>query len=806
MFLSFQDLRYAWRVLWLNPGFTMGVALVLGLGIGANSAIFTVVNAVLLAPLPYRDPDRLVRLYEHSPIGEGVYNVVSPANFFDWQSEAKSFVEMALYSGETFNLSGRDGTLPDRLQGQICSYNLFSTLGAQPSLGRTFLPEDDRAEAERTAIISQSLWRRRFAGQPAVLGSVIRLDGESYKLVGVMASGFGYPDSETQLWTPVWRNRPPENKLSRGNHHYDVVARLRPGVSVEQAGAELNGIARRIKRLHPTELTGDGATVALLHDRIVSGARTLLLILLGAVACVLLIACVNVTNLLLARAVSRRKEVAIRLALGAGRMRLLRQFLVESTLLAAMGAMLGLLFANWGVRLLTGAASSGIPRLASVHVSVVVYLFTFAVAMITGIGVGLAPAFSSSGLNPALAIHETGRSSAGSHRRRLWSDLLVAVEVTLSLVLLISAGLLLKSFARLRAVDPGFTPEGVLTMRFSLPDAQYKTPAQRTAFFENLLARVRALPGVTEAGVVTILPVTGHWWDETFTIEGRPPLPPGQFLDALVRGADPGYFRTMRIPLKRGRFFLPAERLDTARQVIISESMARTFFPGEDPLGKRLSGLFGSRPYEIVGIVGDVRKELAAEPEPTMYFQLLRGGFNSAALAVRTAGDPNTLALPIQREVSRIDPDLPVVSVLTMEEVLSKGASPRLFSLTLLGLFAGLATVLAAIGLYGLLAYSIRERTAELGIRMALGATSGRILRLALVQGLRPALFGIVAGTAVSAGAARILQSLLFQVESFDPYVFVLVAALLMGIALIACAVPARRASCIAPAVALRAE
>jgi predicted permease len=806
MFLSFQDLRYAWRVLWLNPGFTMGVALVLGLGIGANSAIFTVVNAVLLAPLPYREPDRLVRLYEHSPIGDGLYNVVSPANFLDWQREAKSFAGSALYSGETFNLSGRDGALPERLQGQICSYNLFSVLGAQPSLGRTFLLEDDRAEAERIAIISQSLWRRRFAGQPAVLGSFIRLDGESYKVVGVMPSGFDYPNAETQLWTPVWRNRPPDNKLSRGNHRYDVVARLRPGVSLEQAGAELNGIAKRIKRLHPTELTGDGATVALLHERTVSGARTLLLILLGAVGCVLLIACVNVTNLLLARAVSRRREAAIRLALGAGRTSLLCQFLAESTLLAAMGATLGLLFANWGVRLLTGAASSGIPRLAAVHVSAPVYLFTYAVAMITGIGVGLAPAFSSSGLNPASAIHETGRSSAGSRRRRLWSDLLVTVEVTLSLVLLISAGLLLKSFARLRAVDPGFAPEGVLTMRFSLPDAQYKTPAQRTAFFENLLARVRALPGVTEAGVVTILPVTGHWWDETFTIEGRPPLPPGQFLDALVRGADPGYFQTMRIPLKRGRFFTPAERLDAARQVIISESMARTFFPGEDPLGKRLSGLFGSRPYEIVGIVGDVRKELAAQPEPTMYFQLLRGGFNSAALAVRTTGDPNTLALPIQREVGRIDPDLPVVSVLTMEEVLSKGASPKLFSLTLLGLFAGLATVLAAIGLYGLLAYSVRRRTAELGIRMALGATPARVLRLALVQGLRPALFGIVAGLAVSAGAVRVLRSLLFQVESLDPYVFLPVAALLAGIALIACAVPARRASCIDPAVALRAE
>lgn len=799
--MPFQDLRYALRLMRLNPGFTAGVVLVLALGIGVNTAIFTVVNAVLFEPLPYSAPDRLVRLYEHSPIGTSHYNVVSPANFLDWQRDTTSYVEIAAYAGQAFNLSGNSGELPERLQGSICSYNLFSTLGVQPALGRALRADDDRPEAQRAIVISNGLWQRRFGGSPRFVGSAIRLDGESYTVVGVMAAAFDFPNAETQVWAPMFRQISAKNRANRGSHRYDVVGRLRPGVTVAQANAELDGIAWRIRRQYPNDLTGPGATVASLQERTVFRVRILLLVLLGAVGCVLLIACVNVTNLLLARALARRREAAIRSALGAGLLQLLRQFLIESTLLSGFGAMLGLILTKLGVKLLL-SMTTDIPRSEAAHVSPTVLLFTAGVAALTGVVVGLAPAFSCPDLNLASAIHDSGgRSATGSRRRKFLGAALVATEVALSLLLLIGSGLLLKSFARLRAVDPGFPPERLLTMRFSLPVSQYKNDVQRAAFYEDLTTRVRTLPGVTAAGMVTTLPVTGHVMDNTFTIVGHPPLPPGQFLDAVLRAADPGYFQTMGIPLKRGRVFTASERLDAAHFVLISESMARQFFRGEDPLGQRLN-FGGGSSYEIIGIVGDVRKDLAEEPEPTVYRALLEGDFNFAALAVRTAGNPNALALPIQKEVSRIDPDLPVVSVLTMEEVLSKGTAQRRSSLMLLGLFAGLATILAAIGLYGLLAYSIRQRSSELGIRIALGARPAHVIGMILAQGLKPAAAGVLVGLAIAGGAVRVLQSLLFEVKPLDLQVFFAVAALLMIIATLACALPARRATRIDPAEA----
>jgi predicted permease len=802
--MLFQDLRYALRLMRLNPGFTAGVVLVLALGIGVNTAIFTVVNAVLFEPLPYAAPDRLVRLYEHSAIGTGRYNVVSPANFLDWQRQSTSYVEIAAYGPQAFNLSGDNGELPERLTATFCSYNLFSTLGVQPALGRALGLDDDRPNAQRVVVISNGLWQRRFGGLPRIVGSAIRLDGESYTVVGVMPPAFDFPNTETQLWAPMFRQLPARDQHNRGSHRYDVVGRLRPGVNAAQANVELDGIARRIKQQNPNDLTGPGATVASLQERTVFRVRMLLLILLGAVGCVLLIACVNVTNLLLARAIARRREAAIRTALGAGRLRLFRQFLTESTLLSGFGAALGLLLAKLGVKLLLGMTTD-IPRTQAAHVSAMVLLFTLGVTALTGVVVGLAPAFSCLDLNLASTIHDTSRSATGSRRRRFLGDALVATEVALSLILLIGSGLLLKSFARLRSVDPGFAPEHLLTMRFSLPASQYKVAVQRTAFYENLLASVRTLPGVTAAGMVTTLPVTGHVMDNTFTIVGRPPLPPGQFLDAVLRAADPGYFQTMGIPVKRGRTFAPSERIDRARFVIISESMARQFFRGEDPLGQRLN-FGGGSSYEIIGIVGDVRKELAAEPEPTVYWPLFEGSFSFAALAVRTSGAPSALALPIQKEVSRIDPDLPVVSVLTMEEVLSKGTLQRRSSLMLLGLFAGLATMLAAVGLYGLLAYSIRQRTSELGIRIALGATPANVIGMILMQGLRPASVGVLVGLAIAGAVVRVLQSLLFEVKPLDVQVFFAVAVSLMTIAALACAIPACRATRIDPAVALRSE
>ena len=501
---------------------------------------------------------------------------------------------------------------------------------------------------------------------------------------------------------------------------------------------------------------------------------------------------------------ARRREVAIRAALGAGRGRLMTQFLTESLLLSRGGALLGLGFAAWGTDILIGMAGD-IPRIASVRVNGGVLWFTAAVALLTGVIVGLAPAFTSAQAALSPAMQEGGRSSTAGRSRGIFRDALVGIEVALSLVLLIASGLMLKSFARLRSVDAGFSAERVLTMRFSLPEVRYANDQQRAAFFETLVSRVKTLPGVTAAGVVSVLPLAGHFSDTTFTIVGRPPLAAGQFYDAVIRSADPGYFQAMGIPLKRGRSFLPAERLEAANKSVISESFARTFFPNEDPIGQRLN-IDSDRLYEIVGIAGDVRKELATAPEPTMYFPALNGHNGFGSLVVRTATDPHSLALPVQKEISRIDPDLPAIDIATMDELAAGATRQKGFGLTLLGLFAGLALVLASIGLYGVLAYTMQQRTSELGIRIALGASPSGIARLVLWQGLKPAAAGLLVGLVSSLGATRLIQTLLYEVSPMDPQVLAGVIVLLAVVSMIACLVPAWRATRIDPVVALRAE
>jgi putative ABC transport system permease protein len=799
-----RDLRYAFRALVRNPGFTVAAVLVLALGIGANTAIFTVVQGVLLAPLPYQAPDRLVRLYERNVVGENPFNVVSAANFYDWQRDSKSFGEMALYGdwGVSFSLS--DGGLPENLTASICSYNLFSTLGVQPAMGRAFLADDDRPDAERVVIVSDSLWRRRFAAGRNVVGTRTRIDGESYNIVGVMPRGFVFPDAEAQVWLPVWRNVSPRAKQNRGNHRFSVLARLNPGIGLEQARTELDGIARRIKQQFPGALTGAGANVALLQDRMVARVRPMLLVLMGAVACVLLIACVNVTNLLLVRASARRREVAIRVSLGASRFELMKQFLTESLLLSIGGAVLGLALASWGTNALIKMAGA-IPRIEMVGLNGRVLWFTATVAVLTGVVAGLAPAFSSVRAALSAAMLESGRSSTSGRSRRAFRNALVAVEIALSLTLLLGSGLMLKSFLRLHAVDPGFLPDRLLTIRFSLPQSRYKEPAQRTEFYETLASSVGNLPGIAAAGLVTVLPLAGHQMDSTFSIEGHPPLPQGHFLDAVIRNADPGYFKSMGIPLKRGRVFTAFDRLKAANKAVISESMAAAFFPHEDPLGKRLLGI-SDQPYEIVGIVGDARQNLALPPEPTMYFPLLEGAYTFAALVVRAAADPDSLSLPIQREMRRLDPDLPAVTVKTMDEMAALQTSQSRFGFTLIALFGAVAVVLASIGLYGVLAYSIGQRTGELGIRIALGANTPRIAGMVVWQGMKPAAVGMLAGVLLGSAATRLLQSLLFDVKPTDASVLIAAVGLLSAIALMACFIPAWRATRIDPMQALRSE
>jgi predicted permease len=802
-----RDLRYAFRALIRNPSFSIAAVLVLALGIGANSAIFTVVEAVLLAPLPYKSPDKLVRVYERNVVGVGPFNSVSWANFADWQTESKSFSEMALWGESGSSFSPSDGGLPENLTGAICTYNFFSTLGVQPALGRAFTSDDDQPEAALNVIISDTLWRRRFGADPKIIGTRTRMDGDSFNILGVMPPGFDFPSSDAQFWMPVWRMVPIRNKQYRGNHRFNVVARLNASTTVEQARTELDGIQHRIKLQYPGVPTGEGANVALLEDRMVSKVRPMLLVLMGAVVCVLLIACVNVTNLLLARATSRKRELAIRASLGAGRWELMKQFLLESMVLSTLGAALGLLLASWATDTLIKMAGA-IPRIEMVRVNGSVLWFTVGIALLTGFLVGLIPAFSSTRTALAPTMQESSRSTTAGRSRKVFRNALVAAEVALSLMLLLGSGLMLKSFVRLNAVDPGFVPDHLLTIRFSLPDLRYVTPAKRAAFYESLNAKVHAIPGVSGVGLVLVLPLAGHFMDNVFTIEGHPPPAKGHFLDAVVRTADPEYFKMMGIPLKRGRVFTSFDRLGAGKKAVISEGMAAEFFPNEDPIGKRLLGL-GDKPdvpYEIVGVVGDTRQNLALPPDPTMYFPVLEGGFNFAALVVRTKGDPNTLSLPIQKEMRNMDSDLPAVTVKTMDEVASLQTSQTRFGFTLIALFGGLAVVLASMGLYGVLAYSIGQRTNELGIRIALGASSPVIAKMVVWQGMKPAAAGVMAGLALGSGATRLIQSMLFDVKPNDVSVMAAVVVLLSCVAAAACLIPAWKASRIDPVIALRAE
>ncbi len=798
-----REIRYALRTLGRSPGFSLAAIFVLALGIGANSAIFTVVRAVLLAPLPYRDPDRLVRLYERDVVGTSPFNVVSAPNFLDWQKEASSFESMGYYGDWSTSLTPSDGGLPENLDAAICDPGFFATLGVQPALGRAFRAQDNQSDADRVVVISNSLWVRRFGANPALLNSQIRLYGDLYTVIGIMPATFDFPTASTQVWFPVARLLNYNYTAQRGNHRFSVIARLKPGVSVEQARTELDGIAKRIREQHPGELTGRGANVASLSEREVSRVRPMLLVLFGAVGCVLLIACVNVTNLLLARAIARRREVAVRVALGAARSQIARQFFTESLLLSTGGSAIGLALALLGTHALISMAGY-IPRIETIRVNATVLAFTAGIAILTGVFVGLVPALTSSRRSLTTAMNEGGRSSTAGRGRGLFRDALIGVEVALSLMLLIGAGLMLKSFANLRSVNPGFNPDRVLTIRFSLPTQRYKEGSPRASFYRDLLDRVRAMPGVQSAALITVPPLGGHFMDNTFEIEGRPPLPQGQFLDAVIRSADPEYFKAAGIPLKRGRAFTAAEWLDSANKAIITEGMARTFFPNEDPVGKRIRT--GDTWFEIVGIVGDTRQNLASPPEPMIYFPIYRGDVQFAALMVRASGDPNRLALPVQKEMRAIDPELPAVTVKTVDEMVWGATQQNRFGLTLIGLFAALAVLLAAIGLYGVLAYSVSQRTSELGVRIALGAGASAISKLVVWQGLKPALAGIVIGIAGGIAGTQLLQSVLYEVSPTDPSVLAGVVALLTIVTLAACFVPAWRATRIDPVIALRAE
>ena len=803
-----RDLRYGLRALRKSPGFAVMAILTLALGIGINTALFTIVHGVLLSPLPFREPGLLVSLWENYINAQfsSPYNVVSGGVFDRWQRQATSFEQMALIGEDSANLSGDGGALPEALRTRICSYNFFEMLGVQPIQGRSFLPEDDRPGANGTIILSFGLWKRRYAGDAAVIGKTVRVDTKPYNIIGILPEWFDYPDSRTQAWLPVRQKVSAEDMANPGNHRFFVTARLKAGISVTQAFSELDGIQKRLHQESPDWFIGHGVTMLPLSENIVRDVKASLYVLMGAVSCVLLIACFNVANLFLARSVARSREIAVRAALGGSRWRLIREQLTESLLLTCIGGALGIFLAYASIGWLV-AFRAELPRAQSVHVDRAALLFTLAATVLSGVFAGLLPAAFGTRRELLEPLKESARSLGGGQARARMRRTLLTAEVALTVVLLIGASLLLKSFAELRSAKMGCATTNVLTIGIDLPEAKYANNDQKAEFFERLLADVRAIPGVQAAGFVSALPGRGHWEDNTFSIAGRPPLTPGESLDAVVRAADPGYFRAMDIPLLRGRLFTEADRLDKARSAIISESMARKFFPSEDALGKTLILDWNGRPrYEVVGIVGDVLSNLNRPPEPTMYFPLAGGRFGYGSLVIRSSGEVTSLALPIQQRIAKLDADLPVSDVLTMEQIIGKSTATAQFDAALVLVFALVALALAAVGLYGLLSYMVTQRTGEIGLRVALGAQRNEVLGLMILDGLRPTGIGLLAGLLGGAACARWIRSELFGVQPLDLGVFGGVALVVLAVAVSSCLFPAYRATHIDPIVALRHE
>jgi predicted permease len=804
-----QDLRYGFRMLAKKPGFTAVAVLALALGIGANTAIFSVVNTVLLKPLPFKDPDRLVMVWEENAKLGFPKDTPAPANFIDWRDQNQTFEGMVAIASATFNLTGVGE--PQKIEGQRVSANFFSLLGVEPALGRAFISEEDRPEGNPVVIMSNGLWKRRFGSDPNIIGQSLTLNGQPCEVIGVLPasfqlSGFQFSGRDHELWVPMAFSS--REAGSRGSHYLSVIGRLKPGVSIQQAQADMTAIAARLEQQYPATNTSVGASVFSLREEIVSDIRPALLILLGAVGFVLLIACANVANLLLARAAARQKEIALRTALGAGRARLIRQFLTESVALAALGGAGGLLLGVLGIKLLATLVPPNLEQAKEINLDAKVLGFTLLVSLLTGVIFGLAPALQASKVNLNESLKEGGKGSPGGVRSGV-RNLLVVSEVALALVLLVGAGLLINSFARLSKVDMGFTPDHLLTMRVVLPQSKYPDQAKRTAFYDQLLQRVEALPGVQSAAVISWLPLTFEGDSNGISIEGRPEPSPDQQPIVVTRVISPGYFRTMGIALLGGRLFTEYDRQGSSRVIIINQSMAERYWPGEDPIGKRIKmGSFDTdSPWlSVAGVVKDVRQfQINAEAKPQIYLPYAQyGASRPRDLVIRTAGDPLGLAAAVRGEVWAVDKDQPVSNIQTMEQILSDSLTRERFNMLLLAIFAGVALALAAVGIYGVMSYSVTQRTHEIGVRMALGADSGHVLRLVVGQGLKLVSAGVAIGLAFAFALTRLMESLLFGVSATDPVTFVLISVTLVAVAALASYIPARRATKVDPMVALR--
>jgi putative ABC transport system permease protein len=806
--IFWQDLRYGIRSLLRTPGFTVVATLALALGIGPNSAIFTMVNAVLLKPLPIPDAGRVVMIWENMLKSGFDQLPVSSADYLDWKRQAQSFEEMAAaFAIPEYGLNISGAGEPERVPAALASREFLPALGIKPIVGRNFLPEEDRPGGPPAVLISHALWQRRFRSDPAIVGSTLTVDGVPRTIVGVVPHELGEMVN-ADLWLPTAVDGHDPN--ARKNHQYGIVARLKPGVSVAQARAEMTTIARRIAQQYPATNHGTGIRLFPMAEMYSGRVRPVLLVLLGAVGLLLLIACANLANLLLARAASRQKEVAIRGALGAGRWRIVRQLLTESLVVAAAGGALGLLLAVWSVRLLRSVVPDMFPLLQHMSIDGRVLAFTLGVSMLTGLLFGLAPAWRASRTDLNNTLKEAAarsESAGGSQRVR---GVLLAFEVALAVLLSVNAGLLLRSFVRVTEVNPGVRTSHILTMNLSLPEVKYQTALQRATFYKTALERLQALPGVRSAGAIQILPlrvsilsfrvgVTG------FRIEGRAPLPEGQQPLADYRVATPGYFNTMGIALRQGRLFDAHDDQNAKRVALVNEAFVRRIFPHENPLGHRI--VAAGTPCEIAGVVADAKLYgLDAPIEPAIYVAHAQEPSSSMALVVRSEGDPAALAGAVRREILQLDPQQPVSDVRTMQKVLSDSLMLRRVAMLMLSVFAGLALMLAAVGIYGLMAYSVSRRTHEIGLRVALGAGQPQILRLVVGGSLAIALAGAAAGVAAAFLMTQALAGMLYGVTRTDPLVFITVPLLLILVSAAASWAPARRAMRIDPLAALRYE
>ena len=810
-----QDILYGIRVLRSKPAFAAIAVITLALGIGANTAIFSVVNAVLLRPLPFREPDRLVRVW-HTPPAKSFPGMdrfsVSAANYIDWKRDNHVFEQMAMYSYRGLTLTGV--AQPQQVDASAVGAGFFETLGVAPMFGRVFSPGEDQPGRTNVAILSYRFWQEHFGSNPDVVGHDIAMDGQNFLIAGVMPPSFRYPDF-AQMWTPLGLTD--TERAVRGEHHSLVIARLKPGIDLRQAQAEMTTISRRLEDLYPADDKGWGAIVLPLQQDMVSDVRPALLVLLGAVGFVLLIACANVANLTLARTFGRQKEIAIRTALGASAARVLRQVLTESVLLAFIGGTLGLMIAYFGERFIVAFLANQLPNSIAVTLDWKVLAFTACLSLLTGIAAGVLPAIrlARGDVNQALK-QGLGRTdvSSGSQRTR---SILVVAEVALSLVLLIGAGLMIRSLHHLQNVAPGFESHGVLTMTAAVSRAKFSEPEQQIQFFDQVLQRVRALPGVESAGVIDDVPLDNDGSHQPIQIEGQPEVAMADQPEVDVRAATPAYVHAMRIPVLKGRDFTDQDITGRPAVVLISQSMAQRFWPGEDPIGKRLTLTFSpDHVREIVGVVGDVKMDGLdqARPSTALYVPLAqlskssKFGWSSfpMTVVVRSTVLPESMVSAVTNAIHVVDRNLPVRDIFTMDDLITKSLSQPRFNMLLLGVFAGLAVLLAAIGIYSVLSYSVRQRVPEIGIRLALGAKLADVLRLVVFEGMKPALLGVAIGIVAALAMGRLVASMMFQVKPSDPVTFLAVVILLGFIALIACLIPAYRATRVDPIVALRNE